>query len=255
MSALVQDLTVSSLLVVIVVVLALIIFYRWRRSVAGAVPAAVGRGGAAPSRWRACRRSASPSSTRTPRSWGRSSSATAINFGIIQLARYVEERRARPHRRGRAGDRPVGHAQGDAVGGARGRGRLRVAGRHAVPRLPAVRRHRRARHAAVVGRDVRAGAVRSSPGSTGAGCTPRSCRRWSARRHAHGGAGAPGHRATRATFAVAAALRDGAGRVEDPPLRPRPARVRLLAPAAPRHLDRRARATGARRWTRCSAAT
>ena len=93
MAALVQDLTVSSLLVVVVVVIALIVFYRWRRSVAVLFL---------------------PLSIATVLAFGLASlppfgitelnSNTAflgsiiigngINFGIVQLARYVEARRA-----------------------------------------------------------------------------------------------------------------------------------------------------------------
>jgi predicted RND superfamily exporter protein len=93
MAALVQDLTLSSLLVVVVVVIALVVFYRWRRSVAVLFL---------------------PLSIATVLAFGLASlppfhitelnSNTAflgsiiigngINFGIVQLARYVEARRA-----------------------------------------------------------------------------------------------------------------------------------------------------------------
>ncbi len=92
MSALLQDLTVSSLLVVIVVVIALMIFYRWRRSVAALfLPLSVAAV------------LAFALASLPPFSITELNSNTAflgsiiigngINFGIVQLARYVEARR------------------------------------------------------------------------------------------------------------------------------------------------------------------
>ncbi len=93
MAALVQDLTVSSLLVVVVVVIALIIFYRWRRSVAVLfLPLSVATV------------LAFALASLPPFDITELNSNTAflgsiiigngINFGIVQLARYVEARRA-----------------------------------------------------------------------------------------------------------------------------------------------------------------
>jgi uncharacterized protein len=93
MAALLQDLTVSSLLVVIVVVLALIFFYRWRRSVPALfLPLAVAAV------------LAFALASLPPFDITELNSNTAflgsiiigngINFGIIQLARYVEARRS-----------------------------------------------------------------------------------------------------------------------------------------------------------------
>jgi predicted RND superfamily exporter protein len=92
MAALVEDLTLSSLLVVVAVVLALMLFYRWRRSVPALLfPLAIGA---------VC---AFALATLPPFGITELNSNTAflgsiiigngINFGIIQLARYVEARR------------------------------------------------------------------------------------------------------------------------------------------------------------------
>jgi len=93
MAALLSDLTVSSVLVVLVVVLALVVFYRWRRSVPALfLPLAVAAV------------SAFALASLPPFNITELNSNTAflgsiivgngINFGIIQLARYVEARRA-----------------------------------------------------------------------------------------------------------------------------------------------------------------
>ena len=93
MAALVQDLTVSSLLVVVVVVIALIVFYRWRRSVAVLfLPLSIATV------------LAFALASLPPFNITELNSNTAflgsiiigngINFGIVQLARYVEARRA-----------------------------------------------------------------------------------------------------------------------------------------------------------------
>ena len=92
MAALLQDLTVSSFLVIVVVVIALIFFYRWRRSVPALfLPLAVAAV------------SAFALASLPPFNITELNSNTAflgsiiigngINFGIIQLARYVEARR------------------------------------------------------------------------------------------------------------------------------------------------------------------
>jgi predicted RND superfamily exporter protein len=102
MAALLSDLTVSSVLVLVVVVLALVVFYRWRRSVPALfLPLAVAAV------------SAFALASLPPFNITELNSNTAflgsiivgngINFGIIQLARYVEARRA-------------GHAVEDALG-------------------------------------------------------------------------------------------------------------------------------------------
>ena len=93
MAALVQDLTVSSLLVVVVVIIALIIFYRWGRSVAVLfLPLSIATV------------LAFALASLPPFDITELNSNTAflgsiivgngINFGIVQLARYVEARRA-----------------------------------------------------------------------------------------------------------------------------------------------------------------
>jgi predicted RND superfamily exporter protein len=92
MEALVQDLTVSSVLVVVAVVLALIIFYGWWRAVPALfVPLAV----AAVSAFALA--SLPPFQIRELNSntafLGSIIVGNGINFGIIQLARYVEARR------------------------------------------------------------------------------------------------------------------------------------------------------------------
>ncbi|HET6146880.1 MAG TPA: MMPL family transporter [Polyangia bacterium] len=93
MSALVQDLTVSSLLVVVVVVIALMVFYRWRRSVPALfLPLAIAAVGAF------ALASLPPFNITELNSntafLGSIIVGNGINFGIIQLARYVEARRA-----------------------------------------------------------------------------------------------------------------------------------------------------------------
>jgi hypothetical protein len=93
MSALVQDLTLSSLLVVVVVVIALVVFYRWRRSVAVlflplsiATVLAFGLASLPPF-------SITELNSNTA-FLGSIIVGNGINFGIVQLARYVEARRA-----------------------------------------------------------------------------------------------------------------------------------------------------------------
>ena len=81
----------------------------------------------------------------------------------------------RPGRRGRAGDRAVGDPLGDAVGGDGGRDRLRVAGRDAVSRVQAVRRHRRPGDGLRVGDGRRADAAAAGlagPRREGAAAAP-----------------------------------------------------------------------------------
>jgi len=93
MAALVQDLTLSSVLVVVVVVIALIVFYRWRRSVAVlflplsiATVLAFGLASLPPF-------SITELNSNTA-FLGSIIIGNGINFGIVQLARYVEARRA-----------------------------------------------------------------------------------------------------------------------------------------------------------------
>ena len=151
--ALVEDLTLSSRAGRRRGVLAIVLFYGWRRSVPALfLPLAVA------TVYAFALASLPPFGITELNSntafLGSIIVGNGINFGIIQLARYVEARRHGRDGRGRAGAGAVGDAQGDALGGAGGGRRLRVAGRDAVPRLPAVRRDRRPRHAARVGGDL-----------------------------------------------------------------------------------------------------
>ena len=78
----------------------IVLFYGWRRSVPALFLPLARRRRSTPSRWPACRRSASPSSTRTRRSWGRSSSATAsTSASSSSPATSRRAGRARPSRR------------------------------------------------------------------------------------------------------------------------------------------------------------
>ena len=142
MAALVQDLTLSSALVVVAVLLAIVLFYGWRRSIPALFLPLVAGGGLRVRRGQ-------PAAVRDHRA--------QLEHGVPRLDHHRQRDQLRHHPagplpggaadrpdgRGGAGDRDLGDALGDAVGGAGGRRRLRVAGRHAVPRLPAVRRDRR----------------------------------------------------------------------------------------------------------------
>ena len=158
LSALVSDLSVSSAVVVVAVLGAIVVYYRWWRSLWIVGPpllvAAVCAFGIA---------SLPPFGVTSLNSntafLGSIIIGNGINFGLILLARYVDERRAggggahvaRARRRGVAGR----HARGGGSGG----GLVWVARHHALPGLPAVRVHRRARDALRVGRGVPAHAV------------------------------------------------------------------------------------------------
>ena len=87
-SALVQDLTLSSLLVVAAVGLALLLFFRWWPCVV-ALLLPLGLARSTPSPWPAC--SACACSIPTPPFLGSIIVGNGINFGIVQLARYMEE--------------------------------------------------------------------------------------------------------------------------------------------------------------------
>ena len=152
-AALMEDLTLSSVLVVVTVLVAIALFYGWGRS----IPALFLPLGLA-AVYAFALASLPPFGITELNSntafLGSIIIGNGINFGIIQLARYVEARRHGETVRGRAGAVAVGDTQGDAVRGAGGRRRLRVADRDAVPRLPPVRRDRRPGHAAGVGSDL-----------------------------------------------------------------------------------------------------
>ncbi len=232
MAALVQDLTVSSLLVVVVVVIALIIFYRWRRSVAVLfLPLSIATV------------LAFALASLPPFDITELNSNTAflgsiivgngINFGIVQLARYVEARRA-------------GHAIEDSLaitlwGTRKGTLSAAVAAGAAYASLVAMQ-FRGFRQFGVIGglgMLLCWGATFVLAPSLIAWLDHGKLRAEPADRAAppHGRAGAPGDRPS-AQVRRRRGAADRARGPEDPSLRARPARVRLLAPAAPRHLER-----------------
>ena len=135
-------------------------------------------------------------------------------------------------RRGGAGGGAVGDALGNVVGGAgSGRG-LRVAGRHAVPRLPAVRGDRRPGDGVRLGNDRAAHAaaleLARSRAIRAAGPPPLGALR--RRDRPDGGSASVGLRQRRAG-------RHAGGGLGGAALRTRPAGVRLLAAATARHLE------------------
>ncbi len=246
MAALVQDLTLSSVVVVVAVLLALFVFYRWARSLPAlflplALAAVYAFGLASLPPFRITELNSNTAFL------GSIIIGNGINFGIIQLARYVEARRNGRDRRGRAGHRAVGDPLGDAVGGDGGGGRVRVAGRDAVPRVPAVRRHRRPGDGVRLADDRRADAAACWPGWTAGRRAPQP--------HRSSGRimGAVARMVARPAAPVrgAGGAADGAVDLGGAALRARSARVRLFAAAPARHLGRPARATGASGWTPC----
>ena len=120
MAALVQDLTLSSVLVIVAVLLAIVLFYGWTRSIPAlflplALSAVYAFGLASLPPFRITELNSNTAFL------GSIIIGNGINFGIIQLARYLETRRQGKTRRGGAGGGAVGDPLGDAVGGAGGR--------------------------------------------------------------------------------------------------------------------------------------
>ena len=132
-SALVDDLTLSSVLVVVTVLAAIVLFYGWGRSVPALfLPLAVGDGLRV--------RAGQPAAVRDHRA--------QLEHGVPRVDHHRQRHQLRHHParalrrgaaarrdgRGFAGAGALGDAQGDAVGGAGGGRRVCVAGRDAVPR-------------------------------------------------------------------------------------------------------------------------
>jgi len=153
LSALVQDLSSSSVLVVVAVGAVIVFYYRWWRSIVILVVPLL-----------LATVYAFAIASLPPFNITELNSNTAflgsiiigngINFGIVLLARYVEERRREVPTKRPSSPGLVG-APGDAVGGARGGRRICLAHHHGLPRLPPVRLHRRDRDGAVVARCLR----------------------------------------------------------------------------------------------------
>ena len=166
LSALSADLGKSSVLVVLAVLLVILLYFRW---------------------WAAL-----------PLLFVPLTVATVISFGLVTLPPFRVDRlnsstgflgldrRRQRHQlrrhlagalrggaapgaadRGGAGRGGLGRAAGDAGRRRGGRDRLRVADRHRLPRLPAVRHDRRGRNDRLLGRDLPAGAVAVRGGRAG----------------------------------------------------------------------------------------
>ena len=122
-----------------------------------------------------------------------------INFGIILLARYFEERRKTDRSGGGAGRGRAGQPGRHAGGRADGVGLVRVAARDRFPRLPALRPDRRRRDPVLLGRDVPGPAGRARGARGARRCAGRALAGAPRQRPRAAGAAPPaGHRADRA---------------------------------------------------------
>ena len=92
LSALLDDLAISSVLVVVAVLLVILLFFGWWAACRCCSCRWRSRR-CSPSGWRPCRPFGITGSTRAPRFLGSIIIGNGINFGIIWLARYVEARR------------------------------------------------------------------------------------------------------------------------------------------------------------------
>ena len=164
LAALVSDLSVSSVVVIILTLAVVLLFFRWWKSVfVLLVPLTLAA------------LYAFALVTLPPIGIDGLNSNTAflgsvivgngVNFGIILLARYVEERRA-----GQSIEESLviaiwGSRAGTVVAALGGGYGLRLAHAHAIPRLPSVRRDRRGGHDRLLERWLSCSVRRSWPGS------------------------------------------------------------------------------------------
>ncbi len=232
MAALVQDLTLSSALVVVAVLLAIVLFYGWTRSIPAlflplALAAVYAFGLASLPPFRITELNSNTAFL------GSIIIGNGINFGIIQLARYLEARRQ---------GKTVEEALVVALWGTRwGTLSAALAAGVAYASLTAMqfRGFRQFGMIGGLGMAFAWGATVAAHAAAARLARPRRATRRASGRTPGASSGgiarAVGARPwLYAGLAALLTLRRGLGGA---PLRPRPARVRLLAPAAARHLE------------------